>query len=168
MIIAGVDPGKTGGIAVCDTENPGRIKACPMPVSGKEIDGEMLARYLSDVNLVILEKVAARPGQGVSSMFKFGMVYGIVQGVCLGRKIPFELVTPQRWKKIVLADTKKDKDAAISYCRRRFPDVSLLATERSRKPHDGMADALCLMEYGRRQIAGIVSTLATNAGRKAA
>ena len=168
MIIAGVDPGKTGGIAVIDTSTPNRVKAAPMPIAGKEIDGEMLARYLSDVNLVILEKVAARPGQGVSSMFKFGMVYGIVQGVCLGRKIPFELVTPQRWKKIVLADTKKDKDAAVAYCRRRFPQVSLKATERSRKDHDGMADALCLMEYGRRQIAGIVAHSVDVAGGKAA
>ena len=58
------------------------------------------------------------------------------------------------WKKTVLAGTAKDKDAAIEYCRRAFPQVSLLPGPRCRKPHDGMADALCLLEYGRRVLVG--------------
>ena len=153
MIIAGIDPGKTGGIALVDTLISGSEQACPMPITGKEIDGHTIAGLLANADLVVLEKVASRPGQGVASMFKFGMVYGIIQGICLGGAIPYELVTPQHWKKVVLAGTTKDKDAAIAYCTRRFPHVSLLATERSRNPHDGMADALCLMEFGRRLFA---------------
>ena len=33
-----------------------------------------------------------------------------------------------------------------------FPDQALLATERSRKPHDGLADALLIAEYCMRSM----------------
>ena len=151
MIIAGIDPGKNGGLA--KQKAIGLVEAIPMPLTGKEIDGLAIVDFLNGVDLVVIEKVASMPKQGVKSMFTFGKGYGILHGICLGGAIPFELVTPQAWKKIVLANTPKDKSAAIAYCARRFPHVSLLATERSKKPHDGMADALCLMEYGRRVFA---------------
>jgi crossover junction endodeoxyribonuclease RuvC len=70
-------------------------------------------------------------------------------GLAAGLSIPVELATPQRWKGVVLHGSAKDKDAAISWCRRAFPDVALVPPG-CRKPHDGMADALCLLEYGRR------------------
>ncbi len=66
------------------------------------------------------------PGQGVSSTFKFGQGYGSILGIAAALSIPTELVTPQAWKKVVLAGTAKDKDAAVGYCRRAFPNVSLL------------------------------------------
>jgi hypothetical protein len=79
------------------------------------------------------------PGQGVASSFTFGTGYRQIQGLLAGRGIPFELVTPQAWKKLVLAGTTKDKDAAIAYCRRAFPDVALVLP-RCRVSHDGIAD----------------------------
>ena len=51
---------------------------------------------------------------------------------------------------LTLAGTRQDKAAAIAYCARRYPAASLLATPRSRTPHTGLADALCLAEWGRR------------------
>ena len=53
-------------------------------------------------------------------------------------------MTPQKWKAAILADTAKDKKAAVEFVARRFPDVELLATPRSRVPRDGMAEACCL------------------------
>ncbi len=152
MNIVGIGPGKSGGLAFY--AHNGSVSATVMPIAGKAYDGLAILEYITDADLVVIEKVGAMPGQGVTSMFNFGAGYGLLQGICLGVGIPYELVTPQRWKKVVLADTKKDKNAAISYCRRRFPGVSLLASERCKKPHDGIADALCLMEYGRRVFGG--------------
>lgn len=148
MIVAGIDPGKAGGLA--KQRAIGTVEVIPMPVAGKEIDGLAIVDFLNGVDLVVIEKVASMPKQGVKSTFTFGKGYGILHGICWGGAIPFELVTPQRWKGTVLAGTSKDKDAAIAYCRRRFPHVSLLPTPRCSVPSDGMADALCLMEYGRR------------------
>jgi hypothetical protein len=46
----------------------------------------------------------------------------------------------------VLAGTTKDKDAAIAYCRRAFPDVALVLP-RCRVPHDGIADAVWVKKF---------------------
>ena len=77
---------------------------------------------------------------------------GDLLGILEALGIPYRLVTPQAWKKTVLAGTTKDKSAAVQFCRRAFPGVSL-TPGRKRVPHDGMADALCLAEYGRQLMA---------------
>ncbi|MAX33684.1 MAG: Holliday junction endonuclease [Halomonadaceae bacterium] len=125
-----------------------------MPLTGKEIDGHELANSLRgrSINTVILEKVHAMPKQGVSSTFKFGMGFGLVIGVCEALGIPYRLVTPQAWKKVVLAGTAKDKDAAVTFVRRAYPSINL-TPGRKRVPHDGIADAMCMAEYGRQLMA---------------
>lgn len=141
----GIDPGKKGALAAFRDGEP--VEWLVMPLAGKEIDWHAIAAWLKDlgeVSLAVLEKVHSMPKQGVSSTFKFGTCYGGLLGVLAALEIPCHLATPQSWKKRVLEGTEKDKAATIAHCRRRWPTVSLLATERSRKPHDGIADALCL------------------------
>ena len=152
-MIVGIDPGQTGGIAYIDIVS-GAADAIPMPLTGKEIDGHELANSLRgrSINTVILEKVHAMPKQGVSSTFKFGMGFGLVIGVCEALGIPYRLVTPQAWKKVVLAGTAKDKDAAVTFVRRAYPSINL-TPGRKRVPHDGIADAMCMAEYGRQLMA---------------
>lgn len=120
-----------------------------MPLAGGEIDGASLANWLRTIQpkLVIIEKVHAMPKQGVTSMFNFGKGYGTLIGVCEGCGIPFQLVTPQAWKNEVLAGTAKDKDAAINFVRRRYPNINL-TPGKTRKPQDGIADAVCMAHYG--------------------
>ncbi|MDS3860156.1 Holliday junction endonuclease [Thermosynechococcaceae cyanobacterium BACA0444] len=149
MNLAAVDPGLSGGLAIL---HGGNVIAKPLPIAGKDLDLATLAQWLKESNpgLVVVEKVHSMPGQGVASMFTFGKGFGAILGIAAALNISVELVTPQAWKKVVLAGSQKDKNAAIDYCRRAFPQVSLLPGPRCRKPHDGMADALCLLEYGRR------------------
>ena len=151
MMYIGIDPGKSGGIAIISEIGVEAIT--PMIIAGKDVDvaatAEWLDYHLGDMHAVCyIEKVSAMPKQGVTSMFKFGFSTGVMHGIITTLGIPMQLVTPQAWKKKILSGTKKDKDAAIDYCRRLYPDISLLATERSRKPHSGMADALCIARYG--------------------
>jgi crossover junction endodeoxyribonuclease RuvC len=152
MNIISFDPGQKGGIAI---HNQGITAAYPMPLAGKVLDLASITTIIKEASpeIAVIEKVGSMPGQGVSSTFTFGNGYGQLQGLLAGLGIPFELVTPQAWKKLVLAGTPKDKDAAIAYCRRVFPDVSLVMP-RCRIPHDGIADALCLMQYGIRSFRG--------------
>jgi len=156
MNIIGIDPGKSGGIASINAT--GQASGDVMPIIGKEIDGHELARILTATapDLVIIEKVGAarvngRP-QGGTSMFTFGTGYGRLLGVCEALGIPYRLVTPQAWKKRVLAGTAKDKGAAIAFVKRAFPMVDLTPGKK-RVPHDGIADAVCLAEYGRQLMA---------------
>lgn len=151
-ITIGIDPGKTGGIAAMSDNF---VDVFPIPLAGDEIDMPLIYDKLQEISIgrtdvrAYIEKVHAMPQQGVRSMFTFGFTVGALHGIIACLKIPLFQISPQSWKKLVLVDTKKDKDAAITYCRNVYPDVSLFATERSRTYHDGMAEALCIATYGR-------------------
>lgn len=146
-----IDPGLSGGVAVLHRDQT--ITAQPMPLAGKELDLITLATLVREVDpdWIVVERVGPMPKQGVVSTFKFGSGYGALLGIAAALQIPTELVTPQRWKGRVLHGTAKDKPAAIAYCRRVFPAIHLVPP-RCRVPHDGIADALCLLEYGRREL----------------
>jgi crossover junction endodeoxyribonuclease RuvC len=148
ICIIALDPGQNGAIAI---RKGGTISAQPLPVSGKTLDLVALAQTITAASpaLAVIEKVGSMPGQGGASTFKFGQGYGALLGMCAALAIPVELVTPHRWKGLILAGTAKDKDAAIAYCRRVFPGVPLVMPG-CRKPHDGVADALCLLQFGIR------------------
>jgi hypothetical protein len=149
----GIDPGLSGGIAIIHNDD---VKVYPMPMAGKDLDLTALARILNcgwpthmnmELIVAVVENVHAMPGQGVTSMFKFGFVTGAVHGVLATLGIPRYLVSPQLWKKKILAGTAKDKAAASDWCSRTYPNVSLLETPRCHKPHSGISDALCMAHY---------------------
>jgi crossover junction endodeoxyribonuclease RuvC len=97
--------------------------------------------------LVILENVHSMPKQGVASSFSFGQGLGMWQGIVAALGIPLEMPSPQRWKKEIMADQGRDKDAARFKAIQLFPT---LATQLSRVKDDGRAEALLMAEYGRR------------------
>lgn len=149
-IIIGFDPGHKGGIAILN----GGADIFPMPLMGKEVDWNRVYEFvwprimdLQGACTVFVEKCHSMPGQGVASAFKFGRAYEGIFGMLAAMTIDARIVTPQAWKKVILAGTAKDKPAAIAYCRRRWPSVSLIPEGR-RVAHDGMADALCIAAYG--------------------
>lgn len=143
----GIDPGKSGALSSIGAVN----KAIKMPLQGNDIDCRAIRDFLIETkpDFVVIEKVGAMPGQGVKSMFTFGQSYGTIIGIVDAMEIPYQLVTPQAWKKKVLAGTKKEKDDAINFVRRRYPETNLIPTERSKKPHDGIADATCMAHYAK-------------------
>jgi len=148
MIVIGIDPGQTGGIAII---RDGDVTcALPMPVTEKGLDAKAIRDVIHVADFVIMEKISAMPGQGVTGMFHFGVGYGMIQGIVITLGIPLRLVTPQAWKKEILAGTTKDKSASIDYCMRVYPSVNLIPIGH-RKPHDGIADACCIAEYGYRK-----------------
>jgi crossover junction endodeoxyribonuclease RuvC len=154
MGILGVDPGLSGGLAIVTEDG---LIAEPMPVVGGEIDLAGLTRWLRAnqgiIEMAYIEKVSAMPKQGVSSTFKFGDGFGSVKGVLAALGIPFELVTPQKWGKVMHAGVKPDlpsKARSQLAASRIFPKFNFLATERSRVPHEGMVEAALIAEYGRR------------------
>jgi len=155
-IYVGIDPGKDGGIAaiIGTGKEEGRVFfAEKIPLSGdNELDLSLITSQMETfkrqgIVQVTIEKVHSMPGQGVASMFSFGMTTGMIHGVVAACRIPRYLVSPQTWKKKILYDTAKDKNAAIEYCARVYPQISLLATPRSQKAHTGIADAICIARY---------------------
>ena len=166
-MIIGIDPGITGAISFFS--NHGRllrVDDLPIMALGKKqqlnpseltniIGGAIedpefaeagLSLNMGDyANAAYLEKVGAMPGQGVSSMFNFGMGYGAIQGVLAGLCVPLHLVTPQKWKKHH-GLIGKDKDCARTLAQQLYPEASL-----ARKKDIGRADAILIGDYGLRQ-----------------
>ena len=146
MIYIGIDPGKNGGIAIIPDDNEIEV----YPFSEENLLDEIHYFSKGYACKCVLEKVNAMPHQGVVSMFNFGQNYGFIQGVLKAYNIPFELVPPQKWKKEF--SVTSDKNTSIEVAKRLFPQVNLKATERCKKDHDGMAEALLMAEYARRKL----------------
>ena len=142
----GIDVGKNGGIALL-SDDSAEVVAW---------DDDEFVALMEDIHLcggkafAVVEKVGAMPKQGVASMFNFGKSAGFIEGVLRAYRIPYQLVPPHVWKKEF--SLGKDKQASIRACKRLFPKVNLLRTEKCRKEHDGMAEALLMAEYGKRHM----------------
>lgn len=148
MTRIGIDPGFSGAIAILDGA---AIEIHDMPVfparSGKtEINHHGLLDLLRSVEpgTVWLEKVSAMPGQGVSSMFRFGQGYGAIEMAVAASGHVLRYVTPQQWKKhFGLIGAAKDASRAVA-CQRLPGAAHLFA----RKKDGGRADAALIGLYG--------------------
>ncbi len=149
----GIDPGINGALALLN-QNLEFMHVENMPAmlsTGKrqKVNAVELAKILNRWRNIVnepiicyLEQVSAMPGQGVSSMFGFGVSYGIIQGVVAALQIPLILVTPQQWKKRAgLIGSEKDKARTVA--QQLFPGVDL-----SLKKDIGKSDALLIAKFG--------------------
>ncbi|RWD62553.1 MAG: hypothetical protein EOS36_14925 [Mesorhizobium sp.] len=141
--IFGVDPGLSGAIAFYFPAAADRIAAYDMPIVAKSIDAAALARRIEQMrpDLAIVENVAARPGQGVSSMFRFGVAHGSVLGVLAALAVPTHLVSPGSWKRHFKLDADKEKARALAI--RLWP----ASDHFSRKKDHGRAEAALIARY---------------------
>jgi hypothetical protein len=158
MTVIGIDPGQTGAFAQIAAD--GRRSVAPFPASDGALHWGFLKGYICGGKALgvhfFLEQVAAMPGQGVSSMFKFGRNFGTIEGMLIAVEATYELVRPQVWQKEMHAGIEKSIDAkgrSLIAAQRLFPEVDLIPA-RCRVPHSGSVDALLIAEYGRRKIAG--------------
>ena len=135
MLIIGIDPGISG--AICFFEN-GEIKDVidmPSMAEGKknkrQINGSQLYNELQERTkhlqkkdiAVVVERVSAMPGQGVTSMFNFGQSYGVIKGICSAMQLPIYFVSPSKWKKYFNL-IKTNKDASRAKAIEIFPYIS--------------------------------------------
>ena len=147
MIYIGIDPGKSGAMAMIGEDG---ITVLPVSETTYLAHLRALSQPSRENARVCLEHVSAMPGQGVTSMFNFGKGFGWILGALDAFGLSYELVRPQKWKKEF--SITADKNTSIAVCRRLFPGVSLLRSDRCRKDHDGMAEALLMAEYARRRL----------------
>lgn len=150
-VIIGIDPGCTGAIVAMD-ESGVIIGNMPMPTlkDGKKsrVNGAALASFLREFLgrpvKAVIERVGAMPGNGSASMFTFGHSAGVVQGVIEGMEIPYQMVTPQAWKKRA-GLIGSDKDAARSRAIQMYPGLRVLDLKGKGQ---ALADAILIARYG--------------------
>jgi len=156
MIVAGIDPGKSGALAI--TYPDGSVQAFDVPrvkLKGKDVPAWQEwqrswsgAFDFAGVDLVVIEDVAARPGQGVTSMFTFGRTLGFVHALAVASGAAVQTVTPTVWKgKLGLLNSSKG--ASREKATALYPkSVGLLG----RVKDDGRAEAILLAHYGRKYL----------------
>lgn len=152
----GIDPGKTGAMVVLYPDGSTSAYRVPLiKIKGKEhpawvtwFDVWATTLHTLTPDLILIEQVAARPGQGVSSMFNFGTVAGFVKAIACSTKCRFQYVTPSVWKS-KLGLLKSDKNASREIARQLMPS---LVPELTRVKDDGVAEAALLAYYGREHI----------------
>lgn len=163
MIITGIDPGKKGAIVILDDHGK-VLEMTPMPLLKDEMDPwtiydtlNLLLRIESRHSVsVFLEKAQAFRGQGVSSTFNYGVGFGFIQMAVVALQLPYTLVTPQKWQKVMFqgTDSSLEPKARAAIAATRLAGMSFKATERSKKPHEGMVDAYLIARWGLRELNG--------------
>ncbi len=141
----GIDPGKSGGVAVV---GDGFAEAAKLAATERDT-WDQIRMAAGSCEFAYIEKVHAFPGQGVSSTFKFGQSYGFLRACLIGAGIPFEAVTPQKWQRSLSCLTKGDKNITKAKAQELFPFFRTFAG--GLKITHATADALLIAEYGRRR-----------------
>ena len=150
MIVAGIDPGKSGAIAIID-DKLNVILLVDMPTTNESYVSVIKNnRYKTDKTF--LEDVHALPKQSSVAGFTFGKNVGkaeliaeTIGNVCL--------VSPSKWKKELglikrEGETKvQHKHRSIELAKKLFKDVEKKLTASK----DGRAEALLIAYYGIKQ-----------------
>jgi crossover junction endodeoxyribonuclease RuvC len=156
--LVGIDPGLAGGLAVVDLDD-GRIvhvELCRTPTAmvrrGRQRKREYDAAAMRDLLLrwheppdapaeIVLEHQGARPGQGVVSMFRTGLGFGLWAGLIAGSGLAHRVVAPSAWKRhhgLIGSDKRASRLLAQS----RAPSLGPIAVA-----DEGCAEALLLALY---------------------
>lgn len=107
MIVAAIDPGLNGGIALLAGERdtaPRLLLAADVPTVGLDakrrvdVPGvlEIIRRHPPDC--AVIERAQAMPDQGSSSGFLYGRAVGALEACLGGLMIPWETVESRAWK----------------------------------------------------------------------
>lgn len=154
----GIDPGLSGAMGIVENGRPQVWTPVFRHGPKEDIDWRRVQEWLMEqrvheVDYVAIERVHSMPGQGVASTFRFGQAYGGMRALVEMSGRPWVLVTPQKWKKEMLRgyDTSS-KSSSGEYLMDAYDGLDLRASERARKPHDGISDALCIALWCERQV----------------
>ncbi len=150
----GIDPGLHGGLVVL--EDGMTFKGCHRtPIiegtagAKAQYDERTLGSlvrslaelYGQDGNTVrfCIEDVAAAPGQGVVSMFRFGIGYGLWLGAIAATSAPCHKIKPQAWQRVAFAGRPSidKKQTSFVVARELFPMMPV----RSKSADSGLTDA---------------------------
>lgn len=162
MIVAGIDPGKTGALSIIfptgeiqffDVPLINLTKTKTVPAWTEWQDAWVSALDFAGVDLVVIELVTAGQNgkkQGVQSMFNFGGTLRFAHAIALTpRPRPrIEFVTPAVWK-MKLGLLNSGKGASREKCRTLYPRS---APDLTRVKDDGRAEAALIAHYGRKHL----------------
>lgn len=153
-VLIGIDPGsKSAAFAILTrtgkfilTDDAGDL-TCPESIRHfADYLDQCLAQTREAV--VIMEKVHAYTGQGVTSSFNFGVGNGALLGIVGAFGLPVTLVRPQTWKKSLGLNADEKKSLALA--RQLYPAASPYL---KRVKDHNRGDALLIAHWGLNHVA---------------
>lgn len=173
MVTIGIDPGKTGAVAVFKGKTLSGVYDCPLKlVEGKKsqfYEGEMfwilqrevVAEDGNNKNIqAIVESQHAFSQQGGVGNFTAGLGYGLWTMALLALGIHIKLVTSQAWRKVIFIEDERiycNDGEMLAERKRRRKELSLqrarlICPEAEkmlmRKKDDGRAEAILIAYAG--------------------
>lgn len=144
----GIDPGASGGMALITEQGRAVAFSVFKDASPEDIcaDFKKVLQFGLDrigpleVAGAALELVHAMPKQGVSSTFKFGVSYGVLQASLAWAGVRYDLVTPRKWQVALGCLSKGNKNVTKAAAQRLFAPLKVTHAN---------ADAFLLAEYAR-------------------
>jgi crossover junction endodeoxyribonuclease RuvC len=161
MEFIGIDPGFSGGISAIDKDG-NILDLIAMPVvklkdkksTSTEYDLVAIRSFFEkhDIKMVGLEIQQAFQKQGLSSTFKTGRGFGLLEGMLVGLKIPYMLIKPKQWQAMMFEGLPKDdtKELSALVAQRLYPNYDFRKTARCKNIADGLTDALMISLYIKR------------------
>lgn len=138
---------------------------------------QILVNWIRDFGvptIVVVERPSPRPSQivgadekpcpeckrigtptGSLANWSRGYSQALFEMLCMGHNLRYALVPPKTWQAEVLRDvphTYDTKAAALVVAKRLWPNQNWLATERSKKPHAGIVDAVLIGQFALRRL----------------
>jgi crossover junction endodeoxyribonuclease RuvC len=154
--VLGIDPGKSGGLSVVD-ENFNLVDCMLMPTittgSKERVDARGVHAFISKYSpdLVVVELVGARRGNGSVSMFSFGDSYGQVRAVAEILCADVRYARPQEWRGYQgLSGLGKEQIAEVAYEIFKAEAIFGRLYKGARTIRDGISDSLMIAKYGVR------------------
>ena len=139
----GIDPGKTGAIAVMDGDDMS-VRVFDMPATIEE--KRAILSEIGAVRCAWIEKPFFPRMIGIKNAVTISQAYGELKACLFFAGVPTNEVPPAAWKKHFGLST--DKDASRAYASSVFPDQSNLW---ARKKDDGRAEAALIAYYAWRK-----------------
>ena len=156
-LILGIDPGAKGALAYYRAADATLAAVFDMPTHMVRINGSNKSRidthglagivreWAGRTAFATIESVSSLPKQGVASTFAFGQAFMAVEMACAAMEVPYHMVTPAVWKRVM--QVTGDKDEARRAASRLIPSA---AKNWPLVKHDGRAEAALLAVYGLR------------------
>lgn len=149
IIIAGIDPGATGGIAFYYTyDEPGKNEWVVLPLprnGGGSLEVKKLHHVLKFTDFVYLESQFSGTGNRIVKE------QGAIEAICELLGIKVVTVQSRTWKKAIIPNAGKgkadQKAAMIAKCLAMGIELPTLRPTGT-KLHDGCADAVGIALYG--------------------
>jgi len=152
----GIDPGSAGAIVAITSEG-GKIYSLRFINTTEKEVWDFINGISFDYDcFALLERVGAMPGQGVVSMFTFGVSVGFIRGLLIASAIPFELMGPRTWQKGIGVTPRfipKKGETGVEESKTDFKRRMKGIAERlfpTMKITNDLADALLIAEFCKR------------------